>query len=106
VGRGPSQRIEIVVPLRTMVQIAAFRLVVVLAILSLGTLISIFLAAVLALGIDPLLGVVGAILAVPFAAVIKTFANEAGRPRRERMAELRTEELPVVEGEPEPVAKG
>src|SRR3954451_31401 len=53
---GSSRRIEIVVPLRTMVQIAAFLLVVALAILSLGTLISIFLAAVIALGIDPLVG--------------------------------------------------
>ena len=31
-----------------------------------------------------LLGVVGAILAVPFAAVIKTVVREAGRPRRDR----------------------
>jgi predicted PurR-regulated permease PerM len=54
--RGPSQRVEIVVPLRTMLQIAGFLLIVALAILSLGTLISIFLAAVLALGIDPLVG--------------------------------------------------
>jgi predicted PurR-regulated permease PerM len=36
-----------------------------------------------------LLGVVGAILAVPFAAVIKTVVREAGAPRRARMAELR-----------------
>ena len=36
-----------------------------------------------------ILGVVGAILAVPFAAVIKTILHEAGRPRRERMAALR-----------------
>ncbi len=36
-----------------------------------------------------ILGVVGAILAVPFAAVIKTVLYEAGRPRRERMAALR-----------------
>ena len=36
-----------------------------------------------------LLGVVGAILAVPFAAVIKTVVHEAGGPRRARMAELR-----------------
>ena len=36
-----------------------------------------------------LLGVVGAILAVPFAAVIKTVVHEAGAPRRERMAALR-----------------
>ena len=39
-----------------------------------------------------LLGVVGAILAVPFAAVIKTVLHEAGRPRRERMATLRAAE--------------
>jgi predicted PurR-regulated permease PerM len=37
-----------------------------------------------------LLGVVGAILAVPFAAVIKTVLREAGAPRRERMASLRS----------------
>ena len=36
-----------------------------------------------------LLGVVGAILAVPFAAVIKLVIEEAGKPRRERMAALR-----------------
>ena len=41
-----------------------------------------------------LLGVVGAILAVPFAAVIKTVVEEAGRPRRARMAELRAAEEP------------
>jgi predicted PurR-regulated permease PerM len=39
-----------------------------------------------------LLGVVGAILAVPFAAVIKTVLHEAGAPRRARMAELRAAE--------------
>src|SRR4051794_39790319 len=39
-----------------------------------------------------LLGVVGAILAVPFAAVIKIVLREAGSPRRERMAGLRAEE--------------
>src|SRR3954464_5568883 len=36
-----------------------------------------------------LLGVVGAILAVPFAAVIKVVMREAGSPRRARMAQLR-----------------
>jgi predicted PurR-regulated permease PerM len=36
-----------------------------------------------------LLGVVGAILAVPFAAVIKTVLREAGAPRRAQMAALR-----------------
>ncbi|HET6549238.1 MAG TPA: AI-2E family transporter [Solirubrobacter sp.] len=39
-----------------------------------------------------LLGVVGAILAVPFAAVIKIVLREAGAPRRARMAELRAAE--------------
>ena len=46
-----------------------------------------------------ILGVVGAILAVPFAAVIKVVVREAGRPRRERMATLRAaterDEVPV-----------
>jgi predicted PurR-regulated permease PerM len=37
-----------------------------------------------------LLGVVGAILAVPFAAVIKVTLREATRPRAERMAALRS----------------
>jgi predicted PurR-regulated permease PerM len=37
------------------------------------------------------LGVVGAILAVPFAAVIKIVIREATRPRRERMAALRAD---------------
>jgi predicted PurR-regulated permease PerM len=36
-----------------------------------------------------ILGVLGAILAVPFAAVIKVVLREAARPRRERMAALR-----------------
>ncbi len=39
-----------------------------------------------------ILGVVGAILAVPFAAVVKIVVREAGRPRRERMATLRAPE--------------
>jgi predicted PurR-regulated permease PerM len=36
-----------------------------------------------------LLGIVGAILAIPFAAVVKTVVREAGAPRRERMEALR-----------------
>jgi predicted PurR-regulated permease PerM len=40
-----------------------------------------------------LLGVVGAILAMPFAAVIKTVIREATAPRRARMEALRAEEL-------------
>jgi predicted PurR-regulated permease PerM len=39
-----------------------------------------------------LLGIVGAILAVPFAAVIKIVLREAGTPRRARMAALREAE--------------
>jgi len=39
-----------------------------------------------------LLGVVGAILAVPFAAVIKIILNEAGAARRKRMAALRDQD--------------
>ena len=45
-----------------------------------------------------LLGVVGAILAVPFATVVKVVLAEATRPRRARMAALR--------GEPEPADAG
>jgi len=36
-----------------------------------------------------LLGVVGAILAVPFAAVVKLVIREAGAPRRSRMEAMR-----------------
>jgi predicted PurR-regulated permease PerM len=45
-----------------------------------------------------ILGVVGAILAVPFAAVIKIVLREAGAPRRARMAALRE---PAVADAPE-----
>ena len=45
-----------------------------------------------------ILGVVGAILAMPFAAVIKIVTREAGAPRRARMAALRE---PVVPDAPE-----
>ncbi|HEY7623209.1 MAG TPA: AI-2E family transporter [Solirubrobacteraceae bacterium] len=51
--RPPPQRVEIIVPLRTLVVLLAFASLVVLAILSLGTLLSIFLAGILALGLDP-----------------------------------------------------
>jgi len=47
------QRVELYIPTRTLLQVAAFAAIVALAILSLGTLLSIFLAAVLALGLDP-----------------------------------------------------
>jgi predicted PurR-regulated permease PerM len=49
----PPQRVEVVVSARTLLGLLGFALVVVLAILSLGSLISIFLAGVLALGLDP-----------------------------------------------------
>jgi predicted PurR-regulated permease PerM len=52
-----------------------------------------------------LLGVAGAILAVPFAAVIKTVLREAGRPRRERMAALRSgDDAQLAAGVVEPPA--
>jgi predicted PurR-regulated permease PerM len=51
-----------------------------------------------------LLGVVGAILAVPFAAVIKTVLREAGAPRRDQMAELRDAEAPITPDAREPGA--
>ena len=47
------QRVEILVPVRTLLLLVAFGGLVALAILSIGTLLSIFVAAVLALGLDP-----------------------------------------------------
>jgi predicted PurR-regulated permease PerM len=54
--RTPPQRVEVIVPLRTLLTVSAFALVVVLAVLSVGTLLSIFVATVIALGLDPLVG--------------------------------------------------
>jgi predicted PurR-regulated permease PerM len=51
--RPPPQRVEIAVPMRTLLQLLVFGALVALALVSLGTLISIFLAAVIALGLDP-----------------------------------------------------
>jgi predicted PurR-regulated permease PerM len=51
--RPPSQRVELVIPVRTLLMLVGVAALVALALLSLGTLISIFLAAVLALGLDP-----------------------------------------------------
>jgi predicted PurR-regulated permease PerM len=48
-----TERVEIAIPVRTLLQVFLFAVLVALAILSLGTLLSIFLAAVLALGLDP-----------------------------------------------------
>ena len=50
------QRVEIVVPARTLLVLLAFGLLVALAVVSLGTLLSIFVAAVIALGLDPVVG--------------------------------------------------
>src|SRR4051794_2549275 len=52
----PPPRVQVVVPVRTLLTLLAFGVVVALAILSLGTLLSIFVAAVLALGLDPVVG--------------------------------------------------
>jgi predicted PurR-regulated permease PerM len=52
-AQAQRQRVEIVIPTRTLLQLFVFGTLVVLAVLSLGTLLSIFLAAVLALGLDP-----------------------------------------------------
>jgi len=49
----PPPRVQIVVPVRTLLTLLAFGTVVALAILSIGTLLSIFVAAILALGLDP-----------------------------------------------------
>jgi predicted PurR-regulated permease PerM len=51
-----------------------------------------------------LLGVVGAILAVPFAVVVKIMMREAGRPRREQMAALRAADEVAITPQPVPEA--
>jgi predicted PurR-regulated permease PerM len=53
--------------------------------------LSAFTTIVAVLIASALLGVVGAILAVPFAAVIKIVLREAGAPRRARMEAARRE---------------
>ena len=50
------QRVEIVVPVRTLVTISIFGGLVLLVVLSIGTLLSILVAGVLALGLDPIVG--------------------------------------------------
>jgi predicted PurR-regulated permease PerM len=52
---GPKP-VAIVIPLRTLVTVAVFAAFAALAVLSAGTLLSIFVAAVLALGLDPPVG--------------------------------------------------
>jgi predicted PurR-regulated permease PerM len=56
-SRPPARpQVEIVVPTRTLVVLLSFGVLIALAIVSLGTLLSIFVAAVLALGLDPVVG--------------------------------------------------
>src|SRR5262245_9550371 len=50
------QRVEVVIPFSTLATVLAFVFLVALAIVSLGTLLSIFVAAVIALGLDPVVG--------------------------------------------------
>src|SRR3954471_621772 len=54
--RPPPQPVQVVVPARSVITALATAAVVVLVIVSLGTLLSIFLAAVIALGLDPVVG--------------------------------------------------
>jgi predicted PurR-regulated permease PerM len=53
---GEPQRVEIAVPFSTLLTLLAFGALVALALVSLGTLLSIFVAAVIALGLDPVVG--------------------------------------------------
>jgi predicted PurR-regulated permease PerM len=53
---GPPQRVEVSISVRTVMLLLGIALLVALALISLGSLISIFLAAVLALGLDPVVG--------------------------------------------------
>src|SRR3954470_1432507 len=51
--RPPPQRVALVIPVSTLITLLCFGLLVLLAVVSFGTLLSIFLAAVLAFGLDP-----------------------------------------------------
>lgn len=54
--RPPRQQVELIVPLRTLLLLAAFGAAIALALVSLGALLSIFVAGILALGLDPVVG--------------------------------------------------
>src|SRR3712207_9018291 len=71
----PPQRVEIMIGVRTLLTLLAFGLLVVLAILSLDALLSIFLAAVIALGLDP---VVAALIRRGRAEAASTLLGAAG----------------------------
>jgi predicted PurR-regulated permease PerM len=51
-----AQRVEVVIPPRTLLTVTAFGGLIALAVVSLGTLLSIFVAGVIALGLDPVVG--------------------------------------------------
>lgn len=83
------QRVEIVIPVRTLLVLLVVGALVALAILSLGTLLSIFVAAIVALGLDPVVGALVrrgwkrgraavAVFAALFAAVIAIVLVTAG----------------------------
>jgi predicted PurR-regulated permease PerM len=85
----PPQRVEILIPVRTLLVLVAFGAVVVLAVVSFGTLLSIFVAAVIALGLDPVVArmvargwgrtkAALAVFAALFAAVIALVVVTAG----------------------------
>jgi predicted PurR-regulated permease PerM len=54
--RPPAERVEVVISTRTILKLLFVGLLVALAIFSIGTLLSIFVAAVVALGLDPVVG--------------------------------------------------
>src|SRR3954453_7622693 len=54
--RPPAERVEVVISTRTILKLLFMGLLVALAIFSIGTLLSIFVAAVVALGLDPVVG--------------------------------------------------
>ena len=86
---GPKP-VAIVIPLRTLVTVVVFAAFVALAVLSAGTLLSIFVAAVLALGLDP---PVSALVARGWRrgrAALATFAALFARGRRHRRGHRRT----------------
>jgi predicted PurR-regulated permease PerM len=101
----PPKRVEVVVSVRTLLTLFVFGVLIVLAVVSLGTLLSIFLAAVLALGLDPLVtGLVKrgwkrgpaavAVFAALFASVFVLVLVTAG-PVWEQIVEF-VEELPEL----------
>jgi predicted PurR-regulated permease PerM len=88
-GDREPQRVEVIIPVRTLLVLLAFGFLVALAILSIGTLLSIFLATVIALGLDPIVSALAtrgwsrgvaavAVFAALFAAVVVLVLLAAG----------------------------